>query len=172
MNGEHQFDLCWTGALYLGTTINHYLYMTKTEALNLLEDMMIQHGLYGWKGVITDNRSRLGYCHWGKKTIGLSIYHVTGSTDNSIMNTILHEIAHALVGPSSDPHGPAWRRKALEIGCDAERCGYMKAPKKFTGHCPSCNKQYQVNRRTVFACGVCCKSFNNGKYSDNFKIVW
>lgn len=146
--------------------------MTKHEALHLMEDMMSIHGLRGWKATITDNRSRLGYCHWGKKTIGLSIFHAAGSHENSVMNTILHEIAHALVGPSSDPHGPAWQRKALEIGCNAERCGHMNAPKKFTGHCPSCKKEYHVNRRTTFACGDCCKQYNYGKYSDKYRVVW
>jgi predicted SprT family Zn-dependent metalloprotease len=146
--------------------------MNKVEALNLMEDMMRQHGLYDWKAVITDNRSRLGYCHWTKKTIGLSIYHATGSTDGAIMNTILHEIAHALVGPSNDPHGPKWQRKALEIGCNAERCGYMNAPKKFTGHCPSCNKVFKVNRRTNIACSDCCRIHNRGRYTPVFKIVW
>lgn len=146
--------------------------MTKHEALHLIEDMMRVHGLYGWKAVITENRSRLGYCHWGKKTIGLSIYHVTGSSEDAVMNTILHEIAHALVGPSSNPHGLAWQRKALEIGCNAERCGVMNAPKKFTGCCPSCSKEFKVNRRTTFGCADCCKQYNYGRYSDKYRIVW
>jgi predicted SprT family Zn-dependent metalloprotease len=146
--------------------------MTNSEALNLMEDMMQLHGLHGWKAIINNNRSRLGYCHWYKKTIALSTYHATGSSDDAIMNTILHEIAHALVGPSSDPHGPAWQRKALEIGCNAQRCGVMNAPKKFTGHCPSCKKEYQVNRRTTFACGDCCKQYNNGRYAEKYRVVW
>ena len=146
--------------------------MNKIEALHLMEYMMNLHGLCGWKGIITTNRSRLGYCNWGKKIIGLSIFHVTGSPENAVMDTILHEIAHALVGPSSNPHGPAWKRKALEIGCNAERCGVMNAPKKYVGHCPSCNKEYKANRRTVFACGNCCKQYNYGRYTDKYKIVW
>ena len=41
-----------------------------------------------------------------------------------IKNTILHEIAHALVGPKHG-HNEIWKQKALEIGCDAERCHYV-----------------------------------------------
>lgn len=146
--------------------------MLKHEALNLTEDMMRQHGLRGWKALINNSRSQLGYCHWTKKTIALSIFHVTGSSDDKIMNTILHEIAHALVGPSSNPHGSAWQRKALEIGCNAERCGYMNAPKKYTGECRWCGKQFGVNRRTKFACSDCCNEHNKGKYSETFLVIW
>ena len=39
--------------------------------------------------------------------------------DEEVKNTLLHEIAHALVGPGHR-HNRVWRQKAREIGCDAK----------------------------------------------------
>lgn len=42
-----------------------------------------------------------------------------GSTEWAVHQTMLHEIAHALVRYRSG-HGPTWERVAQEIGCRAE----------------------------------------------------
>ena len=148
--------------------------MTITEGHNLMQDFMAIHGLTkkGWTSIVNDNRSRLGYCDWRNKTIALSSFHILHSPDDAVLNTILHEIAHALVGPSKNPHGDIWRNKALEIGCTGERCGHMNAPKKFTGHCRNCGKECQTNRRTKVACSTCCKSYNNSRFNDKYLIIW
>ncbi len=41
--------------------------------------------------------------------------------DEEVKDTILHEIAHALVGKAHH-HDDVWRAKALEIGCSGRRC--------------------------------------------------
>lgn len=148
--------------------------MTITEGLNLMQDFMSIHGLTqkGWTALVNDNRSRLGYCDWRKKRIALSSFHILHSKDDAVLDTILHEIAHALVGPSRNPHGEIWRNKALEIGCNGERCGHMNAPKKYIGHCRNCGKECQKNRRIKVACGKCCKQFNNNRFSEQFLIIW
>ena len=48
------------------------------------------------------------------------IMRAKASVDH-ITDTILHEIAHALVGPRHG-HNAIWRQKAREIGCTAMRC--------------------------------------------------
>jgi hypothetical protein len=39
-----------------------------------------------------------------------------------IVDTILHEIAHALVGPRHG-HDTVWKAKCTDIGARPERCG-------------------------------------------------
>ena len=147
--------------------------MTKTEGYNLLEDFMEIHGLLskGWRPKIVDDRSRGGYCHWERKILAISVHHLS-SPEDKIVDTILHEIAHALVGPYVKQHGEIWRRKALEIGCSGHRCMRMQTPYKYTGFCKNCKRESKANRRTNKACGHCCKEYNNNRYSEKFKIIW
>ena len=43
------------------------------------------------------------------------------ATPDEVKDTLLHEIAHALVG-SQHQHNTTWRDKAIEIGCKGNRC--------------------------------------------------
>lgn len=70
----------------------------------------------------TDNsKLRCGYCNENHKTIFLSKYYIDSHHTNlkMITNTLLHEIAHAIVGCQHN-HNTIWREKALEIGCDGD----------------------------------------------------
>ena len=49
-------------------------------------------------------------------------------SDDEVLDTILHEIAHALVGPQHG-HDAVWRAKAREIGCTGERCVSSDSPR-------------------------------------------
>jgi hypothetical protein len=120
--------------------------MTAQEAMMYARILLIQFGLAerGWTFRINNNRSRLGVCRFRNRTVEISRYHLA-SPAAAIRNTLLHEIAHALVGPSHG-HGPVWRAKALEIGCDGKRCGTMEAPARYIGTCPKCNVTIKRNR--------------------------
>ena len=123
--------------------------MTDKEVKELANLMLKQSGLAdkGWRFYINMNRSRLGVCNYRKQHIEISAYHLT-SEPAEIRNTLLHEIAHALVGPYVQAHGREWRQKALEIGCNGQRCGKMDAPSKYIGTCPKCNTTVKRNRMT------------------------
>jgi hypothetical protein len=125
----------------------------------------------GWEFYFNDNRSRLGVCKDYNKSIELSVWHVNNSPFESVKNTLLHEIAHAIVG-CGHQHNHVWRRKAIEIGCDGERCGTMNAPYKYTAICSNCETTYQTNRASNKACGRCCKKFNSGRYSSEYKFIF
>lgn len=142
---------------------------TKKTAIQLME----QHGLVqkGWTFNFNDNRTRLGVCYYDDKSIEISIFHADNSSIFAVRNTILHEIAHALLGQGYG-HGSVWKKKAIEIGCDGQRCGMMKVTNKFNGVCPNCERVHTTNRRSVIACGVCCVRLNGGKFSEDFAISW
>jgi hypothetical protein len=93
-------------------------------ALNLMKQKMALHGLRGWKANISDKMTRCyGCCNFKSKTISISARWLTEPkfTDDRLLNVILHEIAHALVGIKEN-HGPVWKAKALEIGAEPKSC--------------------------------------------------
>lgn len=86
--------------------------------------VMADHGLIeqGWKVVINKRLSRaLGRCCYSKKTIEFCEDHVKGDSFETIRDTLLHEIAHALVGPGHG-HGDVWKRMAVRVGADPVAC--------------------------------------------------
>jgi hypothetical protein len=133
--------------------------VTSHELMQFAEILLTQSGLkkQGWSFRINTNRSRLGVCKYRERTVEISRFHLT-SPATEIRNTLLHEIAHALVGPGHG-HGPVWKAKALEIGCNGERCGHMDAPAKYLGTCPKCNtiiKRNRMSNRLQRALHVSC----------------
>ena len=85
------------------------------EAINLAVDMMKEHGLSDWRIKLDHARRRAGQCDYNKKEISLSRHYVRYAEMDHIRDTILHEIAHALVGPHHG-HDAVWRQQARAIG--------------------------------------------------------
>jgi len=72
--------------------------------------------LDGWKLMLDPRpRRRLGQTRYSKREIGLTKVFVELNGWDLVAQTLLHECAHALVGPGY-AHGPVWKRKARELG--------------------------------------------------------
>jgi predicted SprT family Zn-dependent metalloprotease len=95
------------------------------ERLDLAKNKIKDHGLYerGWRVCIDRAKTRTAMCNYSKKTISISKYYLWGTctSNERFLNTVLHEIAHALAGFEAG-HGPKWKDIARSIGCDGERC--------------------------------------------------
>lgn len=107
---------------------------------------MDEHGLQDWKFKIDQAKRRLGSCQYHSKTISLST-HLCNLPEEEMLQTLLHEIAHALVGPRAG-HGPRWKKKALAIGCNAERASKLtmvEAPTRVI-RCDRCEYTFSVKR--------------------------
>jgi len=122
--------------------------------LNFAEEMAVTelkyHGLFqqGWSFRFDRSVRRLGLCSHRKRRISLG-QHATLVNDVAVVrNTILHEVAHALCGPN-EGHGPVWKAKALEIGCDGNRLGNIavKAPHKYQLYCLDCSYTWKYYRK-------------------------
>lgn len=146
--------------------------MTQSAALHLAAELMLQHGLKGWSFKFNNARRRHGVCRYAKRTIELS-RHILPLGEAHVRDTLLHEIAHALV-PAKHGHDHVWRAKAREIGCNAQRCAPMALPvtPKYRGTCPACNKVILTHRRSKRACKRCCDAHNGGKYDPHFMFIW
>ena len=125
-------------------------------ALETAADLMRHHGLHGWKVKLDHARRRAGQCDYTNRTISLSRHYVRHAETDHIRDTILHEIAHALVGPRHG-HDAVWRRKAREIGCSATRCHtltFSEAPWEMT--CPNgCFSVPRHRRKAGLVCAGC-----------------
>ena len=120
------------------------------SGVRLLADRLLnEHELFekGWSFSFDRAKRRAGSCKFSKKEITLAKAYAEQEDLKEIKNTILHEIAHALVGPRHG-HNEIWKQKALEIGCDAERCHYVVFSKpKYKLTC--INRCFEVARYRV-----------------------
>ncbi|MGL4419421.1 MAG: SprT-like domain-containing protein [Gemmataceae bacterium] len=113
-------------------------------------------GLSGWHLVITRGVRQLGICRYSHQEIGLSKHLYWRNPPETIRNTLLHEIAHALAGYAAG-HGPVWQKIALQIGAKPERCNStadMPAG-PWRAACPGCQKEFRRHKRPA----------TNAKYS-------
>ena len=115
----------------------------------LADKLLDEHGLIekGWRFSFDRAKRRAGSCKFSKKEITLAKAYAEQQEGIEIKNTILHEIAHALVG-SQHGHSQIWRKKAKEIGCDASRCHHIVFSKpKYVLTCY--NRCFEVSRYRV-----------------------
>ncbi|GAA6526021.1 SprT-like domain-containing protein [Intrasporangium sp. DVR] len=101
--------------------------MELSAALKLGRELMAVHGLGDWTLNLDRARTRAGVCRPAKREISLSAHLTRLHPEAEVRDTILHEIAHALVGPGHG-HDAVWRARARAIGCTGERCSSADAP--------------------------------------------
>lgn len=120
------------------------------------ERLIARHRLAGWSFQLDDAPRRAGSCSYETKLITLSRLYCLHASDEEVRDTILHEIAHALVGPDHH-HDKVWKAKARSIGCTAERCHQTEfAPPLYILSCPTCGWRHKSNvRRRNIVCKHC-----------------
>lgn len=136
------------------------------EATQLFLELKKRTGL-GAEWALEYNKSpnKLGACWYQQKKIVLSVYLLNSRERSEVEDTLLHEIAHALVGPGHN-HDLVWLAKAKEIGCTGTVCGQMHVdqargttPAEQTGkkhvapltkRCPTCGATAVETSRCTF----------------------
>ena len=133
--------------------------------------LMNEHGLIeaGWRVDLDRAQRRFGLCsHWRKLITISAAYIQVNEWDNDppsnyfgIKDTVLHEIAHALIGPGHG-HDFFWRMKCSEIGCDPTRCvreTTVRPAAPYVSTCPTCGQEFRVYRKGKhfknYRCGRC-----------------
>ena len=129
----------------------------------LARTLLDAHGLVAWEFGFNGNLRRAGVCRYPTRArpgrIELSRHFVRRNPDAEVRDTILHEIAHALVGPGRG-HDDVWKAKCLEIGARPERCygEEIEMPKgRWRAVCPGCAKEYDRHRRPKALRGWHCR---------------
>src|SRR3954466_6720554 len=76
---------------------------------------LARHGLRGWTFGLSKAKRRLGVCKYRARRIEVAEYYARHSPEESVLDTLRHEIAHAIAGPSAK-HGPKWKALAIRLG--------------------------------------------------------
>lgn len=138
--------------------------MNVTAAFSLGKKLMKEHGLNDWTFKMDKSKRRFGLCS-SKKFISLSAPLTEINDEDVVTDTILHEIAHALVG-CSNQHNNLWQKKAVEIGASPVACYKttdVNVPiGNWHGTCPGCKRvRYQYSQpRVIRSCGMCSPTFD------------
>ena len=115
---------------------------TRLMAAQFANRKLEEHGLRkkNWRFRINSNKRRLGVCRYRQRTIEIS-EHIFSLGKEKVENTILHEIAHAML-PAGVGHGPEWKRLARSIGCDGKTRSEvsMDVPHDWIGTCTECGR--------------------------------
>lgn len=132
-------------------------------AATLALRLMGEHGLGGWTFAFDNAKTRAGVCRPERRRIGLSGPLTRLHTEAEVRDTILHEIAHALVG-AEHRHDEVWVRKAREIGCSAQRCVSSVAGRLEGDWVGTCSAGHTVTRHRrperVLSCQRCSPRFS------------
>lgn len=139
--------------------------MNLIEAEELATSLIAQHvpsWTFRWDRALTT----FGTADSANRTITLSKPHTAAAGEASVLDTILHEIAHAIVGPAHN-HDRVWQRKARELGARPEsstseaEAGNLRASAPWVQVCPNghqVGKRYfrkPTGRKAARSCGIC-----------------
>lgn len=122
--------------------------------------LMAEHGLVGWSFGLSGSKRRLGVCKYRQKRIEIGEYYARHNPDAAVLDTLLHEIAHALAGPEAG-HGPAWKGVAARIGATPQACDdspdTVVQPGDWQTMCPACGKTHHRYKRPKTLTGYRCR---------------
>jgi hypothetical protein len=137
--------------------------MNLNDAAALGRRLLDQQGLDDWTLVFDRAKRRAGVCRSSRREIGLSAPLTALHPETEVRDTILHEIAHALVGPQHG-HDDVWRATARRLGCSGERCSSKDAPAIDGDWVGVCAAGHRVTRHRrperPAACRRCAPSFD------------
>jgi predicted SprT family Zn-dependent metalloprotease len=131
--------------------------MELMAAHRLASDLLAEHRLRDWTFRFDNARARFGACRYSSRQITLSRHLTRLCSEEEVRNTLLHEIAHALVGRAHG-HDEVWRRTALAIGSDGKRTddGPDGVAYAWTGRCPAGHVVRRHRRPSrVMSCSTC-----------------
>ena len=112
--------------------------------------LFAKHGLVGWTFGLTASKRRLGVCKYRRKRIEISDYYAQHNPDAAVLDTLLHEIAHAIAGPEAG-HSPLWQAVAVRIGATPRACDdspdTVVEPGDWRTTCPECRRTHHRYKR-------------------------
>jgi predicted SprT family Zn-dependent metalloprotease len=132
-----------------------------------------------WRFVWDNSKKRFGQCRYGRREIGLSEHLTLLNDEAHVRDTILHEVAHALVG-SGHGHDHVWKAMCIRIGAKPERCydstAVTAVQGKWQARCPGCDRVYHRHRQPdtcrKFACTICCRKYAFGRFDTRFLLKY
>lgn len=144
--------------------------MQTAAALRLARSLMNEHGLHDWTLTLDRAKTRAGAMFPRQRRISLSGPLTRVHSEEQVRDTILHEIAHALVGHQHG-HDRVWKAKARELGASDQRCFSSEEARElapFIGICPAGHEVRRHKRPTrLVSCSRC-----SSRYDPNSIFEW
>jgi len=146
--------------------------MDLLEAQTLAMETMRKHGLEDWTFRWSRAKTFLGMCSYSTRNIALSKPLTEVNTVETITDTILHEVAHALAGPKAG-HGPEWKAMAASIGARPNRLAdkhtTVLVPKRYfaTHHCGATFKRDRLPSERRY----CTRCWNRSGRDREFSLL-
>jgi predicted SprT family Zn-dependent metalloprotease len=125
--------------------------MTTVDAIIQCRVLLAKNNVFDWQVKICDRSKRtLGLCDYRKKEIRLGRWMFQHLSDDEIVDTIRHEVAHVLAGDRAG-HGYVWRQYARQLGAKPEQYFHGKVDHySWETFCVTCGKvsKRNFNRRS------------------------
>lgn len=129
----------------------------KIEEIDALATgFLLQFELSDWTFCFDHGTRRAGCCNYRDKKISIASDLARNASEEDIRDTLLHEIAHALVGKKHN-HDPIWQAKAKEIGSSGERTHRLVfSPPRYHVTCENgCWTRTAERRNRRLVCRTC-----------------
>lgn len=137
--------------------------MEIAEVLALARSLMAEHGVGDWELALDRARKRAGLTDYARRRISLSRALMGLYDESEVRETVLHEIAHARVGPGH-AHDAVWRAEARRLGASGRRLVPPEAPRvagRWVGTCPAGHTVTRMRRPSVpLSCSRCSRRFD------------
>lgn len=136
------------------------------EVYTFATKLLQEHGLSqkGWTIQFDNAKRRFGQCRYRSKVISLSKPLTEANHYVEVADTLLHEIAHALVGPGHG-HDAVWKRKCIDIGAKPQRCytaeDVVTVAGKYRAVCGGCGTIHTRHKKAPRGKRYACKCQNH-----------
>ncbi|HEY9676826.1 MAG TPA: SprT-like domain-containing protein [Drouetiella sp.] len=131
--------------------------MLVKDAEKLAYQLLQEHGLDNWTYETNNRKRTLGLCFSQYKRIELSVHFIENNRPEVVRDTLLHEIAHAIVG-SEQGHNAVWQEMAEQLGCTPKRksATAVMPPGPWQATCRGCNRLFSKHRKPKYISGNSC----------------
>ena len=131
------------------------------QELEFIAEMELRkHGLTLWSFGLAKTKRRQGVCKFRDRRIEIAEYYARHNSREKVLDTLLHEIAHALAGPKAG-HGPVWKAIAHQLGATPQACDTcidtVVMPGDWQATCEACKKTFHKYKRPQEQNGYRCR---------------
>ena len=133
------------------------------DVLSLARTLMEEADVGDWELAFDRARRRAGQTDHARRRLTLSRHLMNLYDEAQVRETVLHEIAHARVGPRHG-HDAVWAAEATRLGATGRRLVDAQAPRlrgRWVGRCPAGHEVDRMRRpASPVSCSRCAPRFS------------